>query len=125
VIVIDYGDEAKHLYRAESFPHGTLAANRGHATHTDFYRDLGSQDLTAHVNFTPLLETLEAAGYKRLFFGTQSRFLLDNGLPERLQEKLSKTTDEFERLRLAQRAKQLYHPEAMGDAFRVLHARSG
>lgn len=124
VILIDYGDEAKYLYHPDAFPNGTLAANRGHATHTDYYRDLGSQDLTAHVNFTPLQETLEAAGYKQLFFGTQSKFLLDHGLAELLQGRLAKTTDEFERLRLSQRAKQLYHPEAMGDAFRVLHGRT-
>lgn len=124
VIIIDYGDEAKYLYHPEAFPHGTLAANRGHASHTDYYRDLGMQDLTSHVNFTSLNETLEAAGYKRLFFGTQSKFLLEHGLAELLQERLSKTTDDFERLRLSQRAKQLYHPEAMGDAFRVLHGRT-
>lgn len=124
VIIIDYGDDAKYLYHPEAFPHGTLAANRGHASHTDYYRDLGAQDLTAHVNFTPLSETLEAAGYKRLFFGTQSKFLLEHGFAELLQARLAKTTDEFERLRLSQRAKQLYHPEAMGDAFRVLHGRT-
>lgn len=123
-LIIDYGDEAKYLYHPEAFPNGTLAANRGHATHTDFYRDLGSQDLTSHVNFTPLFETLEAAGYKRLFFGTQSKFLIENGLAELMQERVEKTADEFERLRLTQRAKQLYHPEAMGDAFRVVHART-
>jgi SAM-dependent MidA family methyltransferase len=124
VIVFDYGDDARHLYDPEQFPNGTLAAHRGHATHTDFYRDLGEQDLTAHVNFTPLRETLEAAGYKQLFFGTQSKFLLANGLAESMQKRLEKTADDFERLRLTQRAKQLYHPEAMGEAFRVIHART-
>lgn len=124
IIVIDYGDEATHLYHPDRFPNGTLAANRGHATHTDYYRDLGQQDLTAHVNFTPLLETLEAAGYKRRFFGTQMRFLLDHGFADVLQSRVEKSTDEFEKLRLTQRAKQLYHPDAMGESFRVIHARS-
>lgn len=124
VIIIDYGDEARFLYQSEAFPNGTLAANRGHATHTDYYRHLGGQDLTAHVNFTPLQETLTAAGYTQLFFGTQSKFLLDHGLAELLQERVETTSDAFERLRLTQRAKQLYHPEALGEAFRVIHART-
>lgn len=123
-IVVDYGDEAKRLYDPSRFPNGSLAANRGHATHTDYYRDPGTQDLTAHVNFTPLLATLEAAGLRTLFFGTQTRFLLDHGFAESLQARLERTRDDFERLRLATRAKQLYHPEALGEAFRVLHART-
>lgn len=123
VLLIDYGDEARHLYDASRFPHGTLAAHRAHTTHTDFYARPGEEDLTSHVNFTPLLATLEAAGYERLFLGTQMRFLLDHGLPELLERRRAATRDEFEKLVLTQRAKQLYHPEAMGEAFRVLHAR--
>lgn len=124
VLIIDYGDEAKHLYAVERFPHGTLAAHRGHTTHTDFYRAPGDQDLTSHVNFTPLIETLEAAGYRRLFLGSQMRFLLDHGLTDVLDRRLKRAKDDFERLRWNQWAKQLYHPEAMGEAFRVLHART-
>lgn len=123
VLLIDYGDEARHLYDASRFPHGTLAAHRAHTTHTDFYARPGEEDLTAHVNFTPLLTTLDAAGFERVFFGTQMRFLLDHGLPQLLERRRAAIRDEFEKLVLTQRAKQLYHPEAMGEAFRVLHAR--
>ncbi|MBI2077420.1 MAG: SAM-dependent methyltransferase [Euryarchaeota archaeon] len=124
VLIVDYGDEAKHLYATDRFPHGTLAAHRGHTTHTDLYRSPGEQDLTSHVNFTPLLATLEAAGYRRLYLGTQMRFLLEHGLPEILERRRARANDDFERLRWNQWAKQLYHPEAMGEAFRVLHART-
>lgn len=123
VLLIDYGDEAKRLYDPERFPNGSLAAHRAHTTHTDYYGRPGEDDLTAHVNFTPLLETLDAAGYERRFFGTQMRFLLENGLAEILERRRNATQDEFEKLVLTQHAKQLYHPEAMGEAFRVLHAR--
>lgn len=124
VLLIDYGEEASGLYDPDRFPHGTLAAHRAHATHTDYYADPGNQDLTAHVNFTPLLSTLEAAGYRRLYFGSQMKFLLEHGLPELVQHRVAASRDDFEKLRVTQRAKQLYHPEALGEAFRVLHART-
>lgn len=123
VLLIDYGDEARHLYDPNLYPHGTLAAHRAHTTHTDFYSRAGEEDLTAHVNFTPLISTLESAGYEQVFFGTQMRFLLHHGLPEILERQRQASRDEFQKLLLTQRAKQLYHPEAMGEAFRVLHAR--
>jgi SAM-dependent MidA family methyltransferase len=123
-ILIDYGDEARHLYDAARFPHGTLATHRGHASHTDFYSQPGEHDLTAHVNFTPLRETLEAAGLGVVSFGSQMKFLLEHGLPDALQRRTAAAKDDFEKLRWNQWAKQLYHPEAMGEAFRVLHARS-
>jgi SAM-dependent MidA family methyltransferase len=122
--IIDYGDEASYLYDSERWPHGTLATHRGHTTGTDPYTAPGEQDVTAHVNFTPLFATAEAAGQRRRFWGTQSKFLLENGLPEILERRRTATTDEFERLRLTQRAKHLFHPEALGDAFRVLHTRT-
>lgn len=123
-VLIDYGDEARHLYDVARFPHGTLATHRGHSTHTDPYAGPGEHDLTAHVNFTPLRSTMESAGLRILFFGTQMRFLVDHGLLDALQRRLDGAQDDFERLRWNQWAKQLYHPEAMGEAFRVLHARS-
>jgi SAM-dependent MidA family methyltransferase len=123
-ILVDYGDAARHLYDAARFPHGTLATHRGHTTTTEFYAQPGEHDLTAHVNFTPLRETLEAAGHRVLFFGSQMRFLLDHGLAEALQRRQAAAADDFERLRWSQWAKQLYHPDVMGEAFRVLHTRA-
>lgn len=124
VVLIDYGDEARRVYDPDRFPHGTLAAHRAHAADTDYYARPGEQDLTAHVNFTPLLSTLDAAGYRTLFFGSQTKFLLNHDLPQLLQQRVASTHDEFEKLRYTQWARQLYHPEALGEAFHVLHART-
>lgn len=117
-LVFDYGGEA-HEVSGEQAPNGTVAAHKGHARHADLYADLGRQDITADVNFTPLRAVARDAGFTTDLV-SQGRFLVREGLPERLQTLVGAARDDFERLRLTQLAKQLYHPEAMGDAFKVL-----
>lgn len=119
--IFDYGGEANEV-SGEAAPNGTLAAHRGHATHPDVYAAIGEQDITAHVNFTPLRMAAEALGWSPARLVTQSRFLVEHGLPERFVARIEAEPDAFERLKLTQYSKQLYHPEAMGGAFRVLYA---
>jgi SAM-dependent MidA family methyltransferase len=121
LLLFDYGGEAAEM-SGDAAPNGTVAAHRGHAAHPDLYSDLGGQDVTAHVNFTPLRQAAERLGYGPCHFATQAQFLLERGLPERLVARVDAEPDPFERLRLSQFAKQLYHPEAMGESFRVLYA---
>ncbi len=121
LLVFDYGGEAEEV-SGEAAPHGTVSAYRGHTESSDLYASLGEQDITADVNFTPLRETAERLGFSPARLTTQARFLLDHGLAEKLTRKLAAEQDELEKLRLGQTAKQLYHPEAMGEAFRVLSA---
>lgn len=121
LLVFDYGGEADEV-SGEAAPQGTLEAYRAHAARGDLYAALGEQDITAHVNFTPLRAAAEALGFFPARLTNQSRFLIEHGLPQRLALMLERAKDDFERLRLTQVAKQLYHPEGMGDAFRVLVA---
>jgi len=82
VLLIDYGHEARELYSA-SHSGGTLTA---FASHTDVPRRAGptpswldrpgDQDLTAHVDFTTLRATAEAAGLDTIAFLDQTYFLL-------------------------------------------------
>lgn len=121
LLIFDYGGEA-HEVSGEAAPNGTLAAHRGHTAHPDLYSSLGDQDITAHVNFTPLRAAAERLGYRPSHLVSQTRFLLERGLPERLVQRVEAEPDPFEKLRLSQFAKQLYHPEAMGESFRALYA---
>lgn len=121
LLVFDYGGEAREV-SGDAAPNGTVAAYRGHATHPDLYSNLGEQDLTSNVNFTPLRQAAERLGYRPAHLVTQSHFLLEQKLPERLVALIEKEKDAFQRLRLTQFSKQLYHPESMGGAFRVLYA---
>lgn len=119
LLVFDYGGDAKEV-SGNAAPHGTLSAHRGHARHGDLYSSPGDQDITAHVNFTPLREEAERLGFG-VRLDTQAQFLLGHRLAERVVERVEKEQDPFLKLRLSQFAKQLYHPEAMGGSFRVLH----
>jgi SAM-dependent MidA family methyltransferase len=83
VLTIDYGHTAQSYYS----PHraqGTLLAYRQHGSYTDPYVRVGSQDLTAHVDFTTLEQVGESLGLRCLGFTRQSNFLVNLGLTERL-----------------------------------------
>lgn len=55
LLAIDYGDEQHNLWTPNR-PNGTLRAYKNHKLADDPLANPGEQDLTAHVNFTPLLE---------------------------------------------------------------------
>ena len=85
-LTIDYGDTARRLYT----PHrrrGTLAV---YSQHQFAERPLahlahpGAQDITAHVNFTALIQAGRARGLRLAGLTTQAVFLEALGLRERL-----------------------------------------
>lgn len=83
VLTLDYGHTAQRYYSPQRFQ-GTLLAYRQHGTYADPYVWVGSQDLTAHVDFTTLQQVGESLGLKCLGFTQQSCFLVNLGLAERL-----------------------------------------
>lgn len=121
MLVFDYGGTAQEV-SGEAAPHGTARAYRGHQSHTDLYADPGDQDITADVNVTPLFALAQGLGFKPATLESQARFLVRNGLPERVVERVQAEKDPFQQLKINQLAKQLYHPEAMGESFFALHA---
>lgn len=80
-IVIDYGYPAAELYRAHRLD-GTVRAYYGHTVSDEPFRNVGRQDLTAHVDFTALQRAGEDAGLRRAGFTDQGRFLTSLGLGE-------------------------------------------
>ena len=60
-LVIDYGYSTLELAR---FPMGTLMAYRGHAAHPEILHAPGTQDITAHVNFSQLREEAIGSGFE-------------------------------------------------------------
>jgi len=77
-ITIDYGDPAERLY-SERRRDGTLRAHYQHTASDDPYAHVGRQDLTAHVDFTALIEAGEAAGLMPVTLMTQREFLTNLG----------------------------------------------
>jgi SAM-dependent MidA family methyltransferase len=76
---IDYGFPEGEYYHPQRHM-GTLMCHRGHMSDTDPLSDVGSKDITAHVNFTGLALAAQNAGLPVLGYTTQARFLVNCGL---------------------------------------------
>ena len=84
ILIWDYGYSARVLY-GEERREGTLRGYRRHTLVPDVLARPGEMDLTAHVDFTALLQTAEGAGLRLGGFTDQTHFLLGLGLPEALE----------------------------------------
>jgi SAM-dependent MidA family methyltransferase len=119
MILVDYGYRAGELYDA-SRPRGTLLAYHRHKTNEDYYRRVGRQDLTAHVNWSGLTDHAAACGWRCLGLTTQDRFLVANGILEQFQVRDEADWRDPESVERRMKAMQLIHPEGMGRMFQVL-----
>jgi SAM-dependent MidA family methyltransferase len=124
VITIDYGDLAKYLY-TEDRPQGTLLAYRAHWPSQDFFSGPGEFDLTAHVNFSALIETGKSAGLELTGFTSQQRFLLALGEENEFADLYQPGASALENLKARLKLKRLIHPEGMGNIFKVLVQHRG
>lgn len=112
---IDYGYKREVYYHPERSM-GTVLCHYHHQTNEDFFERIGEQDITAHVDFTLILESALNVGLQLVSFQTQSQFMLTNGLTDML----ATIKDDAEQAALTQQAKQLIMPGQMGEAFKVL-----
>ena len=120
VITIDYGYPAAELY-APFRRQGTLMCYHRHTSSDNPYRNLGCQDITAHVDFSSLQIYGEKAGLTPLYFGEQYRFLMGLGFVEGLIELQGREADENRARALRLTLKNLILPEGgMGETFKVL-----
>jgi SAM-dependent MidA family methyltransferase len=84
LLTIDYGDTARLLYTPER-RHGTLASYFQHQfTERPLVRP-GEQDLTAHVNFTALIQAGRQYGLRLATLTTQRQWLMDLKIYEELE----------------------------------------
>lgn len=115
LLALDYGLEAEDFFRPERVE-GTLRAYRQHRLVTNLLDAPGEQDLTAHVNFTPIRRVGEAGGLKTDACEPQSAFLVrvagNTECPAAAFEKWTPP-----RVRQFQ---TLTHPQHLGRSFRVL-----
>ena len=117
ILIVDYGHAAAvrhHPARAA----GSLAAYRAHQRMEDPLEDPGSQDLTAHVDFTAVARAAEGAGLRLAGFTDQHHALAAlaaDVFPSMLVDKLSPEAE-----REMRGLRQLLHPESMGTSFKFL-----
>ncbi len=124
VLTIDYGYCAKELY-SPSRRGGTLLCYAHHQTSDNPYERLGEQDITAHVNFTSLIQKGEEVGLRFIGLVPQYRFLIALGLLQEI-ESLGREMSEIDALQLRLSIKHLIEPEmGMGEVFKVLIQHKG
>ena len=114
-LAIDYGYEDREFYAR---PRGTLMCYWKHQVVEDPYVRIGEQDITAHVNFSDLMNTGDSAGLKTELFTTQMDFLIRMGVLREL-EVLAPARNAAAVQRLIA-LKKLVLPGGMGERFKVL-----
>jgi SAM-dependent MidA family methyltransferase len=119
LLLIDYGYTIEEWQQGR-FPQGSALAYRQHQVVDDLLSHPGDQDLTAHVNFTQLIEAGKRAGLRVRFFDSQARFLMELGREDEFQDIFADCASEAERLRRARLLKTLILPQGMGETFRVV-----
>jgi SAM-dependent MidA family methyltransferase len=124
VITVDYGDLAKYLH-TEDRPQGTLLAYHRHWPSENVFSAPGQTDLTAHVNFSALIDAGKDAGLQFTGFTSQQRFLLALGEANQFADLYEPGASELENLKARLKLKRLIHPEGMGNVFKVLVQHRG
>lgn len=84
ILTIDYGDKAAALYTRER-REGTLLCYYNHTLNDRPLVRPGQQDITAHVNFSALIEAGRQHGLRLSAFTTQREWLQNMGIAEELE----------------------------------------
>ena len=114
LLLADYGFPRREYYHSQRSG-GTLMCHYRHHAHDNPFLWPGLQDITAHIDFTAVAETADAAGLDVAGYTTQGAFLLACGITEILS-----AYDDDTQLRLAQGVKKLTLPHEMGELFKVM-----
>lgn len=119
MFLLDYGFP-EHEYYHPQRSMGTVMCHRGHLADTDALLDVGSKDITAHVNFTGIALAGQDAGLQVLGYTSQGRFLLNCGLLEGMEGGVDSAN-------LAERAmvQKLIAEHEMGELFKVIAFSQG
>lgn len=122
LLLIDYGFP-RHEYYHPQRDAGTLMCHYRHHSHGEPFYLPGLQDITAHVDFTAIVEAGCGAGLDLLGYTTQSTFLFNCGLTEVLAR--TSAADSTRYLPLANAAQKLVSPAEMGELFKVIALGKG
>ncbi len=108
--LVDYGFP-EHEYYHPQRTGGTLMCHRAHQADPDPLADVGTKDITAHVNFSAVALAAQDAGLDVLGYTSQARFLYNAGIAGLLHEAS---------LPVRGMAARLVNEHEMGELFKVL-----
>lgn len=115
ILLFDYGYGRAEYYHPDRTM-GTLMCYHQHQKNTNPFINIGLQDITAHVDFTTVIESADMAGCKLAGFTTQAGFLTACGLLEMVDNDLPPK----EKFQQSQAIKKLLFPSEMGEAIKVM-----
>ena len=118
VVTIDYGHESKELYSPER-SRGTLQTYYKHTSGSSPYQWIGRQDITAHVDFTTVIEEGRSVGLKPLSLMTQAEYLSRLGLNSWLSRLPERDLSPRDVRANAMALRDLVDPDGLG-GFKVL-----
>jgi SAM-dependent MidA family methyltransferase len=123
VITIDYGCHSNDLYNKRRSC-GTLLCYHKHSINDNPYINIGTQDITSHVNFSALCHWGFKNGLECCGLSNQANFLLALGFNNYLREILNDGTDLLANAKKESVLKHTFLIE-MGSKYKVLIQRKG
>ncbi len=107
ILTIDYGDRARNLY-TRSRRRGTLACYSRHRLNDRPLEHPGEQDITAHVNFSALIDAGRQHGLRLSAFTTQRLWLENLGIYDELERRRRNEFSEADTERSTDRGQVAY-----------------
>lgn len=118
ILFSDYGYGQQEYYHPQR-SHGTLTCFSNHRHHDDPFILPGSQDITAHVDFTRVIATATDYGLDLLGYTNQASFLLACDLIQMANE-LENHLSQIDQFNLHQAIKLLTMPTEMGERIKIM-----
>jgi SAM-dependent MidA family methyltransferase len=116
ILTVDYGYTASEYYDRERSK-GTLLCYHRHQYNENPYINIGSQDITAHVNFSSLKKWGDELGLKTIGYCPQGTFLVALGIDEVIRELYRNSPDYSSEIL---KIKGLFLPQGMGESHKVM-----
>ena len=123
IFTVDYGYSQQEYYR-QARVEGSLLAHVEQTASADILSDPGSRDITAHVDFTALVEAGRQAGLHPVLWISQGGWLAQSPSVQALIQSLAAQNDKIS-MHLLAHAKRMMMPFGMGEVFKLLVQSKG
>ncbi|OIO75478.1 MAG: SAM-dependent methyltransferase [Zetaproteobacteria bacterium CG1_02_53_45] len=123
VFTVDYGYSQQEYYRQARIE-GTLLAHIGQQAVEDVLSEPGSRDITAHVDFTALVQAGRVAGLTPVCWMSQGAWLAQSPSVQSFVQSLAAQQDKLS-MHLMAHAKRVLMPFGMGEVFKMLVQSKG
>jgi len=120
IVTVDYGSESTELYETPERSGGTLRGFRRHNFVGNVLEAPGETDLTTSVDWTYVKSEGKRSGFEADELSPLDKFLLQVGILDELEKRLTASTSEADKSRLTTAAREMILPSGMASSFQVL-----